>query len=288
LLGAGGRGAQRVARVTGVERTVESVTEEAIVRAVESEAVERAVIRLIDSAMVDRVWDRFLDSEELEQIVARVAESQEVRDALASQSVGFVGDLGRRAGEALRTVDDTLQTFIWRVLRRPRREGRAEEAGFVTRVVALTLDATLLSTAFFLASTIVAFIGTTFFGAHHQASAGALVIGGALWFLLAGLYLVTFWALGGETPGMRFLGIRMRGADTAGLGLGRAVRRLFGFALSAIPFGAGFLPVLFGRNRRGLHDRIANTEVLYEERPGLTATRRPPRSPRDSPRRESP
>src|SRR5262249_21223300 len=147
--------------------------------------------------------------------------------------------------------------------------------------------ATLLSIAFLLASTIVAFIGTTFLGAHHQASRGALVVGGTLWFLLGGLYLVTFWALGGETPGMRFLGIRMRGIDTEGIGLGRAIKRLFAFAISAIPFGAGFLPVLFGRRRLGLHDRIANTEVLYEERPRVP-TRRPPRSPRDSPRRESP
>jgi uncharacterized RDD family membrane protein YckC len=265
LLGTAAGGAQRVARATGVERTVETVAEEAIVRAIESEAVERALIRLIDSAPVDRVWDRFLDSDELERIVERVAQSDEVRNALAAQSVGFVGDIGRRIGVAARTIDDALQRAIWRLFRRAPREGRAEQAGFVTRVVALGVDAALLSGAFFLVSTIVAFVVSTLFGAHHQASTNALVVGGALWFLLGGLYLLTFWALAGETPGMRFLGIRMRAGDTEGLGLRRAIRRLFGFALSAIPFGAGFLPVLFGRPRRGLHDRIAGTEVTYDE-----------------------
>ena len=102
LIGAGARGAQRVARATGVENTVETVTEEAIVRAIESEAVERALIRLIDSKVVDRVWLRFLDSDELQQIVERVANSPEVRDALTAQSVGFVSDIGRQISEAAR------------------------------------------------------------------------------------------------------------------------------------------------------------------------------------------
>ncbi len=264
VLGAGARGAQRVARATGVEETVETVTEEAIVRAIESEAVERALVRLIDSQMVDRVWLRFLDSDELQQIVARVAQSPEVRDALAAQSVGFVQDIGRRVGEVTRDIDDAVQRVIWRVLRRRPRERRAEQAGFITRVVALGIDAALLSAGFFLATTIVAFVGQALFGSQDQASTQALVVGTALWFWLGGLYLLLFWALAGQTPGMRFLGIRLEArGEPGGLGLRRAIRRLFGFALAAIPFGIGFLGVLLGTRRRGWHDRIARTEVRY-------------------------
>jgi uncharacterized RDD family membrane protein YckC len=262
LIGAGAKGAQRVARATGVEDTVEAVTEEAIVRAIESEAVERAIVRLIDSQMVDRVWLRFLDSDELQQIVERVAQSPEVRDALAAQSVGFISDIGRQIGEVTRAIDDAIQRVIFRLLRRQPRERRAEQAGFVTRVVALGIDAALLSAGFFLVSTIVAFVGQALFGSADQASTRALVIGTALWFVLGGLYLQTFWALAGQTAGMRFIGIGIVGG---GLGLRRAIRRLFGFALAALPFGAGFLGVLFRRDRRGLHDRIGETEVVYED-----------------------
>jgi uncharacterized RDD family membrane protein YckC len=240
------------------------VTEEAIVRAIESEAVERALVRLIDSKVVDRVWLRFLDSDELQQIVERVANSPEVRDALTAQSVGFISDVGRQIGAATRQIDDALQRVIFWVLRRRPRERRAEQAGFVTRVVALGIDAGLLSAGFFVVSTFVAFIGSALFGSADQASTPALVIGTALWFALGGLYLQTFWALAGQTPGMRFIGI---GLDEGAIGLRRAIRRLFGFALAAIPLGAGFLGVLFRRNRRGLHDRIGGTEVLYVERP---------------------
>jgi uncharacterized RDD family membrane protein YckC len=35
--------------------------------------------------------------------------------------------------------------------------------------------------------------------------------------------------------------------------------------LSVIPVGLGFLGVLFSENRRGWHDRIAGTEVVYTE-----------------------
>src|SRR4029453_5004298 len=72
----------------------------------------------------------------------------------------------------------------------------------------------------------------------NRAGRGGAGGGAALWFWLAGLYLLSFWALAGQTPGMRFLGIAL---DGGGLGLRRAIRRLFGFALATIPFGAGFL-----------------------------------------------
>jgi uncharacterized RDD family membrane protein YckC len=54
--------------------------------------------------------------------------------------------------------------------------------------------------------------------------------------------------------------------------VGRAIRRVGGFVLALLPFGAGFLPVLFDPQRRGLHDRIAGTVVLWAD----TALPEPP------------
>jgi uncharacterized RDD family membrane protein YckC len=95
-----------------------------------------------------------------------------------------------------------------------------------------------------------------------------LVLGGGLWIVLGSLYLLSFWALSGQTPGMRFLDIRLDIDGEEGIGLRRAIRRLFGSVLAAIPLGAGFLGVLFSPRRRGWHDRIAGTEVIYTARRG--------------------
>ena len=35
--------------------------------------------------------------------------------------------------------------------------------------------------------------------------------------------------------------------------------------LAALPAGLGFVPVLFRDNRRGFHDRIADTDVIKRE-----------------------
>jgi hypothetical protein len=62
---------------------------------------------------------------------------------------------------------------------------------------------------------------------------------------------------------MRFLGIRL---SDRRLPPGRAFRRLIGLGLSFITFGIGFLGIVFGESRRGWDDRMARTEVVYDER----------------------
>jgi hypothetical protein len=44
------------------------------------------------------------------------------------------------------------------------------------------------------------------------------------------------------------------------------LRRLVGLFLAAIPFGLGFLGILFNERRRGWQDRLAGVDVLYESR----------------------
>src|ERR1700745_238153 len=105
LLGVGVRGARTVTKATGIDRAVEVAAEEAIVAAIESEAVERAMARglqgpaveeagqggweseavkralleAMDSELVDEVWRRLLASEEAQQLVERIAEAPELR-----------------------------------------------------------------------------------------------------------------------------------------------------------------------------------------------------------------
>ena len=135
LLGVGARAPERSAAPPGSTRRSRSPTEEAIVAAVESEAVERAIARVLegpiveeavqgaletdavkravleamDSEMVDEVWRRLLASDQAQQLVERIAEAPEVRAAIASQGAGLLGDIGRQIVRLARDLDDTAE-----------------------------------------------------------------------------------------------------------------------------------------------------------------------------------
>jgi uncharacterized RDD family membrane protein YckC len=291
LLGAGVRRARSVGRATGVERAVQSAAEEAMVAAVESEAVERALVRVLrgplveeavhgaleseavkraliealDSEMVDEVWRRLLASEEAQRLVERIAEAPELRAAISAQSVGFVEDIGHTVGEVTRRLDDGLERIARRIFRRPRREEATTRAGAVTRGLAFALDMLIVNLAFSGLAAIAALVGSFFSGDASGVSGLALALGGGAWFALAAFYLVAFWSLAAQTPGMRFFGIRL-GVDGRGLPLGRSLKRLIGLELAALPLGLGFLGILFDERRRGWQDRLAGVDVVYEVR----------------------
>jgi uncharacterized RDD family membrane protein YckC len=89
---------------------------------------------------------------------------------------------------------------------------------------------------------------------------------GALVALGAGLgYYVYFWGVKGATPGKAAAGLAVETTDGRfPVGLGTAGTRLFGYLLSSVLLGAGFLIVFFGQE--SLHDRIAGTRVVRRER----------------------
>ena len=76
-------------------------------------------------------------------------------------------------------------------------------------------------------------------------------------------YFVVFWTSTGQTPGMRWLGLRVTTGDGGGVGVGRALIRVVGLGLAIVPLFAGFLPVLVDDRRRALQDFMAGTIVVY-------------------------
>jgi uncharacterized RDD family membrane protein YckC len=92
-----------------------------------------------------------------------------------------------------------------------------------------------------------------------------VVLGTVGWIIAWSFYLLFFWSLSGQTPGMRFLAIRLDAHGSPRIGLRRSLRRLVGLVLAIIPLCAGFLGIVFSERRRGLQDRMADTEVLYVE-----------------------
>lgn len=278
-----------MARATGIDNAIEVAAEEAVVRAVESQAFERALERVLsgplvedavedaltspaveralanalDSEMVDRIWARLLASDEAQKLVERIAEAPEVRAAVAAQGVGLLADLGRAARRAARRLDDAVERVVRRLLSRPRREQPTECAGLVTRVLALALDGAIVNAGFLAVAALVALVVSVVSGDSNGIGSAALVAGTGVWITASAIYLLSFWALVGQTPGMRFLGIRLDAAGERRIGLRRAVRRLLGAVLAAIPLFLGFLGVVLNERRRGWQDRIAGTDALY-------------------------
>lgn len=289
LLGVGVRGARTVGRATGLDRAMEIAAEEAIVAAVESEAVERALTRVLqgpvvedavnealesetvkralleamDSELVDEVWRRLLASEETQLLVERIAEAPEIRAAISAQGMGLIEDIGRTIARLVRRIDDRFEWVARKLFFRKPRLEPSPNAGAVSRALAMLIDGVFVNLSFTAFVALVTLIGNAFGGNGQGGSVLAIAVGSAAWLGLSAIYLVAFWALAGQTPGMRFTGIRL---DVERLPLRRSIRRLLGLGLSIVAFGLGFLGVVFGAERRDWADRFAATRVVYEDR----------------------
>lgn len=138
-------------------------------------------------------------------------------------------------------------------------------AGFVSRFVAFFADALVMAvmsrgTVWFLTAA-----GRAMRSMAHRVDLGAAVA--AVVPLLAGLYLVAFWRISGQTPGKWLMGLKVVSIDGRPLSVARAFVRFVGYLASALPFYAGFLWIL-GPERRAWHDRLARTQVIYVRRAG--------------------
>jgi uncharacterized RDD family membrane protein YckC len=88
---------------------------------------------------------------------------------------------------------------------------------------------------------------------------------------LVGGYFLLFWSILGQTPGKWLMGIKIVPIGGGRLRPGRALVRLVGYILSALPVYLGFVWIL-GPKRRGWHDLLAHTEVTYVRRRRAPAT----------------
>jgi uncharacterized RDD family membrane protein YckC len=75
-------------------------------------------------------------------------------------------------------------------------------------------------------------------------------------------YFTAFTCVGGQTIGKMAVNIRVLGDDDRPLDAAHAVHRALAGAVSFFLLGAGFMPALFGADRRALHDRLAHTRVV--------------------------
>lgn len=285
LIGVGARGAERIAAATGIDQAVEDAVEEAIVRALRSPAVERALVRVIersavqdaiqralrsdevaeaivdalDTELADRVWTEILASEKAQMLVERIAEAPEVRAAIAEQGVGLITDVGRRLTKITEALDDAAERLAHRIVHGSAEERETNQVGLLTRAVAGTVDVGLFALGLSLGHQLLAWL---FLGGDPLSPALAVGLG----IFLQGALFVAFWSLIGQTPGMRFLSIRLDVEGSREVGYWRALVRILAVPLALLPAGLGFLWILISPTRRGWHDHIAGTTVVYDTR----------------------
>lgn len=280
LLTAGAKGAGRVAHAAGVDRALDQAMEEAIVRALRSPAVIRALERalgsegatgqwdeeevaqlarrVLASEVAQHLWMEVLESEQAQMLVERIAGAPEIREAIASQSAGLVTDIGVRLTIVTEELDDALE----RVTRPGAGHTESDRAGLATRFVAAAIDLSLLFAGYSLVSGVLASLAAAFFGTNRSTS--AIIILALLGLVVGGGIFAAFWALAGQTPGMRFLAIRLIHNGRREVPFGCALRRVLAVIVSVIPLGLGYLAVMRDPQRRSWADRMTGTAVIYD------------------------
>jgi uncharacterized RDD family membrane protein YckC len=144
-------------------------------------------------------------------------------------------------------------------------EPRTPYGGLVSRTLAFTLDAALLTAAVVVIGTVIGLALSLLVPGDTHLHVGVALVSVALgaWWLLVGAYLVAFWTLAAQTPGMRLMGLKVMTTAGRPLTLGRALVRVVGMVLAALPLMAGYAMILIDERRQGLHDKLARTWIVY-------------------------
>jgi uncharacterized RDD family membrane protein YckC len=137
-------------------------------------------------------------------------------------------------------------------------------AGLVTRLVAFVIDAAIVNAVAFVVGA-AASLALSLFGVSldELPAPVGVAVGAGGWLLLTAAYFAGSWTLTGQTTGMRLMTIRVVRTDGGHLRLRQSLWRLVAMLIAAIPLFAGYLLILVDDRRRGLHDRLAGTVVVF-------------------------
>lgn len=264
--------------------------------------VNRLLDRVDPDRLLDRVDpDRLLDRVDVDRLMARVdvdaiVDRVDVDGIVASSTRGVAGsmvDVVRRQMVGLDTIlmrtiqrvrgvdprtlpdgPDALVTTDPDAPRAGRYDVTGRYAGPLTRVVAKAGDLAAGFGLFTLLSAGLGYLAVILFGATFDPAQQS----GIQWFLPLAVVLFLYeWlsiAIAGRTPAMAILGLRVVARDGRPLATSHAFVRTLVLPVSALPFGAGFLGLVLGRERRALHDVAAGSAVVYDwgDRPASLPT----------------
>jgi uncharacterized RDD family membrane protein YckC len=221
-----------------------------------------------------------------------------IQEIVQAQSQGMIDEGIEELRERTISGDNFIEHPIRRILRRPPRETvpgpdfdpqlvraihkrhlptrenslLAYYAGFVSRLLSFALDIAFLTVFLALGSWLLTTVGqllgfenlitfiraaspfTFTFGTVSVGLVGALVIFS---------YILGFWILTGQTLGMMIMGLRVVDKNGGRVGFWRAILRLIGMFVAAIPLYLGFAWIIADNRRQGWQDKIGGTFVVY-------------------------
>jgi uncharacterized RDD family membrane protein YckC len=245
---------------------------DAVLAKVDLTAIVQSVIEQLDlTAITERVMDQVQLTELIRRSTVTVGvdtvDSIRVGGMNADRSLGDLVDRAFRRKEPERGVDPTS--------RAPAQEGRSmsrtadaagraiqgRSAGFITRLSADVVDASLVVLAWI---GIYLFVGFVPFIAHpvrgFQLPAPAPWFSGLTFCALAIAYLTLTWSGAGRSIGKRIAGLRVVRQAGGRVGVARAFAR----AILYVVLPIGLLWVIFSSRNRSVWDSILSTEVVYD------------------------
>jgi uncharacterized RDD family membrane protein YckC len=252
------RVADRLLRAYDAGELELEATERLAQRIVSSSSFQRILLEALESQFTPEVAERLLRNPETERMIGSLVASPAVRNALAAQTSSLAGEMADELRNRTIPLDDAVE----RVVRRRADVAPARYAGAVTRSLAFGVDLAIADVLFLIGAAMVGLVAELAGGLRPDWLLATLA--GTGWTLVVGSYFVFFWTVLGRTPGMSLM--RLRLADPSGLAppFGRSVLRFAGLLLAIAPAFLGLLPVLFDTRRRGLHDFLAGTVVVYD------------------------
>jgi uncharacterized RDD family membrane protein YckC len=248
-------------------------TERLVQETLSSPGFEKLAAHASDSLLASKLPGHVIESAEMQQLVVEIATSPSVRAALvrstATLGTEVSAGLRRRMASLDRAGERKVQGWLPGRAKLERGEPGAygEYGGLGARGIAFAVDLAICTVVFLVGAAVAWLVSSIAGGLGHGWL--ARVLAGSGWAMVVGGYLVLFWAVTGQTPGMRFMHLRVTDRRGAPFGLGRSLVRLVGLFIAIVPCLAGFVPVLFDRRRRALQDFIAGTIVRAEHAPPL-------------------
>jgi uncharacterized RDD family membrane protein YckC len=145
---------------------------------------------------------------------------------------------------------------------------KGEPAGFWIRFAAYLIDYAILMIPMVIVMgiSVPAMVRSAQTGEIDPSSTWIFFLPGLVGLLTAILsiaYPIYFWVSRGATPGKSLLRLEVVTTDgKSPIGMKSAVLRLVGYMINGFTFGIGFLLIALSEDKRGLHDRIAETAVM--------------------------
>src|SRR5262245_10757020 len=214
-------------------------TEQLVQETLSSPGFEKLATTASDRLLASKLPEHVVESPEMQQLVEEIATSPAIRAALvrSTATLGTEVSAGlRRRMESLDNAGErTVQGWLPGRAEPEDRESttRDEYGGLGARGIAFAVDLGICTVIFLLVAAVVGLVSSIAGGLGPGWVEGLLA--GSGWALVVAAYLGLFWSVTGQTPGMRFMHLRVTDRSGAPLGAIRSLVRLVGLLLAILP-----------------------------------------------------